>query len=297
MVQLAVSHLDGVVREALELQHQQRRQRLEADALERTNAPLAPLAPPGIVATLERLPPHEALKRLPHRAHVGDAELNVPERLGAHALVAAPAAAHRRAQPPFEELHDRRCATRHARRARTLERLEEHAAQLLDIVLPEAVGLTPPERCGELAGGEGDSLRVLQPREELTQLQRHARCRRAVQLLVVAKRKHRTPDFGRDKQRLQQRIEVAGCAFVGQPRPPLRCWPCHVPICRPAVAPRCQARLCERGPRFERMRYLGLKVGEVRHQASKLVGGGVARHSYRTKRRPHTHPSRRKPMP
>eukprot|EP00964_Phaeocystis_antarctica_P055567 scaffold32690_cov65-Phaeocystis_antarctica.AAC.1 len=165
VVQLAVPHLDGVIRKALELQHQQRRQRLEADALERADAPLARLAPPGIVAAVERLPAHEALKRLFHRAHVGDAELHVTERLGAHTLVAAPAAAHRRAQPPFEELHDRRRAARHARRARTLERLEEHTAQLLDIVLPEAVGLTPPERRGELAGREGDLLCVLHPRE------------------------------------------------------------------------------------------------------------------------------------
>ena len=40
------------VREALELQHEQRRQRLEADALERANTLRALLAPPGLLAAL-----------------------------------------------------------------------------------------------------------------------------------------------------------------------------------------------------------------------------------------------------
>ena len=104
------------------------------------------------------------------RRHV---ELHVAERLGARALEAALEAAQRVLEPALEELL--------RREAELGQRLEEHAAELLRVVLSEGVRLAPAKRGSERARRQ----RVPRAQLKLGKEPRHLLLQEAAPLLLL----------------------------------------------------------------------------------------------------------------
>ena len=95
------------------------------------------------------------------------------------------------------------------------ERIEEDAAQLLDIVLLEGIVACPAKRGSERACGDGLARRQLQPCEEACELQRDAVLRRSVHRLpTVLEGEHGLTHFLYKVQSLKKRGQVAGAAFI-----------------------------------------------------------------------------------
>ena len=174
------------------------------------------------VGPLHRLPRDEATQSLLDARRARHVELHVAERLGARALEAAVEAAQRVLEVAAEEL---------LRREPELgQRLEEHAAELLRVVLSEGVRLAPAKRGGERARRQRVPRAQLKLGKEPAELQRHAAVLGAVQHRVVLEEVEALAQLRADVEALHERVEVAGCALVCQADVELALGPCKVPV-------------------------------------------------------------------
>ena len=174
VVQLDAAHEGKVVHETLEVQRQDRRQRFDGQALAGVHFSVARVAVPLVVAR-QHFRSHEPPQRVLQRRASGNGQLQVQVRVGAHAAFPAHFALEKIHKLALEQLLDDGVVGRGV-----LQRLKQHPAQLLHVVLPERVGGRPPKRRREVFRGHRCPTRQLQPCEQQLQLQRDAIRFRAV---------------------------------------------------------------------------------------------------------------------